>query len=205
MKICCHCKESKELLAFNKCKARKDGLHGQCRSCQKAVRRRWYLSNLEKEKEKSKAYSKTKEAKVQRIKYYSIHKDVMLLKNRKRRANDDARCKARLQRKSWLTQDTNRLACNLRVRIRKALIYGDKSSSMLNLLGCTLIELRVHLEQKFARGMTWDNYGQFGWHMDHIKCCASFDLTDPEQQKKCFHYTNLQPLWWKDNLSKGSS
>ena len=48
--------------------------------------------------------------------------------------------------------------------------------------------------------MTWDNYGE--WHIDHIKPCCGFDLTDFEQQKKCFHYTNLQPLWAKDNITK---
>jgi len=52
--------------------------------------------------------------------------------------------------------------------------------------------------------MSWDNYGYRGWHIDHIRPCASFDLTDPEQQRECFHYTNLQPLWWQDNLRKGT-
>lgn len=52
--------------------------------------------------------------------------------------------------------------------------------------------------------MTWANYGKSGWHIDHIKPCASFDLSDPDQQKACFHYSNLQPLWAFDNLSKGA-
>jgi hypothetical protein len=59
-----------------------------------------------------------------------------------------------------------------------------------------------HLESHFTEGMNWDNYGVYGWHMDHIIPCAAFDLTKPEDQSKCFHYTNLQPLWAKDNLSK---
>ena len=50
--------------------------------------------------------------------------------------------------------------------------------------------------------MTWENHGQYGWHVDHIKPCALFDLTKIEEQKKCFHYTNLQPLWWRDNIKK---
>ena len=49
-----------------------------------------------------------------------------------------------------------------------------------------------------------ENYGTFGWHIDHIRPCSSFDLTDLEQQKQCFHYTNLQPLWWFDNIKKSS-
>ena len=52
--------------------------------------------------------------------------------------------------------------------------------------------------------MSWNNHGKFGWHMDHIKPCASFDLTDPKQQEECFHYSNYQPLWWNENLSKGA-
>lgn len=70
------------------------------------------------------------------------------------------------------------------------------------LVGCAVPELLDHLSSKFAEGMTLDNYGD--WHIDHMRPCASFDLTDPEQQKECFHYTNLQPLWAKDNLSKGA-
>jgi hypothetical protein len=52
--------------------------------------------------------------------------------------------------------------------------------------------------------MTWDNYGQFGWHIDHIKPLSVFDLTDREQFLEACRYTNLQPMWWKENLSKGS-
>lgn len=60
--------------------------------------------------------------------------------------------------------------------------------------------LLSHIADQFVNGMTWENMGQ--WHIDHIRPCASFDLTDPEQQKECFHYTNLQPLWATDNLRK---
>jgi len=66
----------------------------------------------------------------------------------------------------------------------------------------TPLELMDYLEKMFTDGMTWDNYGQ--WHLDHIRPCASFDLSDVEQRKACFHFTNLQPLWAKDNLIKGT-
>lgn len=71
--------------------------------------------------------------------------------------------------------------------------------------GCTPPELRLHLESKFQPGMTWDNYGRYGWHIDHIKPIAIFDMTDPAQAKEALHYTNLQPLWAKDNYSKYKS
>ena len=72
-----------------------------------------------------------------------------------------------------------------------------------------LIILKQYLEKQFTKGMSWDNYGNPNgdhtscWHIDHIKPCASFDLTQEDQQKECFHYTNLQPLWAIDNLKKG--
>ena len=72
------------------------------------------------------------------------------------------------------------------------------------MIGCKVEELATHLEYKFKRGMNWDNHGQ-GWHIDHIIPCASFDLTDEKQMMQCFHYTNLQPLWAEDNLSKSDN
>jgi hypothetical protein len=70
-------------------------------------------------------------------------------------------------------------------------------------LGCTVAECRAHLESLFLSGMSWDNHGE--WHIDHIRPCASFDFNDQEQIKECMHYTNLQPLWAKDNLSKSDT
>ena len=72
----------------------------------------------------------------------------------------------------------------------------------MELVGCTRSELCKYLERQFKIGMTWDNYGE--WHVDHILPCASFDLTKRTQQKKCFHYTNLQPLLASDNMRKGA-
>ncbi len=74
----------------------------------------------------------------------------------------------------------------------------------MELIGCSSKELESYLETQFTEGMTWDNYGYYGWHIDHIKPCASFDLSDPEQQKLCFHYSNLQPLWAKENIKKSN-
>lgn len=92
----------------------------------------------------------------------------------------------------------------LRSRLQKAL--KSQSASKLDrsadLLGCSAIDLKLHIESQFTDGMTWENYGLHGWHVDHIKPCNKFNLTIDEEQKECFHYSNLQPLWAKDNLRK---
>lgn len=75
----------------------------------------------------------------------------------------------------------------------------------MEMLGCSVEDLKTKLEAQFQSGMSWDNYGRTGWHIDHIRPCASFDLSDPMQQAECFHYTNLQPLWALDNMKKGST
>ncbi len=93
--------------------------------------------------------------------------------------------------------------------IRRLVISGlkrqevKKSQKTLKLLGCTRNELHKYIESKFKEGMDWTNYGYKGWHLDHIIPISSFDLNDPREQAKCFHYTNLQPLWHYDNFAKG--
>jgi hypothetical protein len=93
-----------------------------------------------------------------------------------------------------------KMASLLRTRIRLALKGNPKISTTLKLLGCSLYFLKNHLEKKFKPGMNWSNHGK--WHIDHIRPCASFDLSKPSEQRKCFNYANLQPLWAKDNLQK---
>ena len=93
-----------------------------------------------------------------------------------------------------------RIACNLRNRVGMALKGKHKRGKTLELLGCDIDTLKQHLENKFTKGMSFENYG--AWHIDHIQRCISFDLSKEEEQKKCLHYTNLQPLWAEDNLRK---
>jgi hypothetical protein len=110
----------------------------------------------------------------------------------------------RYQRERCSRDPAYRTLLRLRCRLRSAVKAQStcKSASTMSLVGCSPAELRAHLESKFTGGMSWSNQGE--WHVDHIRPCASFDLTDPAQQKVCFHYTNLQPLWGIDNLRKGS-
>jgi hypothetical protein len=89
---------------------------------------------------------------------------------------------------------------NLRNRLYYTIKREYKDKTTKELLGCRLEKLKRHLEDQFEEGKTWDNYGE--WHIDHIKPCTSFDFTKEKDQKECFHYTNLQPLWAEDNLKK---
>jgi len=77
-----------------------------------------------------------------------------------------------------------------------------KNHHTKELCGCSWDVLMEHIESQFKEGMSWENHGE--WHIDHIRPCVSFNLCDPQELFKCFHYTNLQPLWKKDNLMKSS-
>jgi hypothetical protein len=98
-----------------------------------------------------------------------------------------------------------RILINMRTRICKVIKGKVKSDTTKNLLGCSLDEFLIHIEKQFKPGMTFENYGCHGWHIDHIIPCATFDLSRPYHQKICFHYTNLRPMWEKENISKGKT
>jgi hypothetical protein len=99
----------------------------------------------------------------------------------------------------------NKILKTLRRRLKKALDSNQKSGNFIENLGCSINELKIYLESKFQDNMSWDNYGLYGWHIDHIRPLASFDLSDKKQILEACHYTNLQPLWAKDNLSKSDN
>lgn len=95
-----------------------------------------------------------------------------------------------------------RLRIILRARLRAALKYNCKIGSAVRDLGCSIEDFKLYIESKFQEGMTWDNYSYEVWHIDHIKPLASFDLTIREEFLKACHYSNLQPMWAKENLTK---
>lgn len=93
-------------------------------------------------------------------------------------------------------------AMQRRLRSRLSMAFkAKKPGTTMALVGCTLPELCAHLEKNFLPGMSWENRSL--WHIDHIRPVSTFDLTDPEQALKCFHFSNLQPLWVQENLTKG--
>lgn len=148
------------------------------------------------------------------------------------KAREDVRVYLRSYRKLWMSNPANKKKARaakiksekkrrancpaarakhvLRGRMLDALRAkgAKKLQSSMELIGCSPAELKSHLESQFAPGMDWSNFGRKKgiqcWEIDHILPCASFDLTDPEQQKRCFHFTNLQPLWATENRKKSA-
>ena len=88
------------------------------------------------------------------------------------------------------------------VRVVKQVGLGKKPTNTFKWVGCSPEQLKAHIESLFLEGMTWDNYGKYGWHVDHLRPVSSFK---PEEWEQINHYTNLQPLWWQDNLSKSNN
>lgn len=126
-----------------------------------------------------------------------------LIKWRKENREKIQQTNTNYEKNRKLTDPEFKLVKTLRSRLGTAVRRqnSNKNNTTIELLGCSVSFLKGYLEAKFTEGMTWENHGE--WHIDHIKPCASFNLLDEEEQKKCFHYTNLQPLWAADNLSKG--
>ena len=174
---------------FHKCSTRsKYGIKSYCKKCgNKKALERYYKNrehNLLKQKE---WHYRNRGKRTKQLREYSYAN--------KNRRNE-------YLKKKRETDVQFKISKNIRDRMRAAMDGRSKSKNTIDLLGCSIEEVKIYLENQFTEGMTWNNYGKTGWHIDHILPCASFDLTDPEQQKKCFHYTNLQPLWAKDNYSK---
>jgi hypothetical protein len=152
-------------------------------------------------KEYDKIYCKIN--KERRKKYYELNKEKILKRAReyKKLHRKTLNLYQQIRRK---TNINSRLAHCLRKRIGDVLKGINKSIHTMKLLGCSIDFLKQHLEKQFTKGMTWNNYGRKGWVIDHIRPCASFNMSKLSEQKKCFHYINLQPLWAIDNLSKGA-
>jgi len=229
-KICSICKLEQSTENFNRGTS-KDGLYCYCKSChikyqlkhkdrickQRKLYRQYNKKKLQKQKQFY--YQKNKEKVLQKTKIYAQeHKEMQNRSKNKWLLNNPGKRKIvsqkysrnhkkerNEQRRIRRNKDIHyKILCNLRSRLNKSIRNHLKSSSTLNIIGCSIEQLKQHLESQFVKGMSWKNYGYRGWHIDHIRPCASFDLSKPEEQKKCFHYSNLQPLWAEENMRKSS-
>lgn len=192
MKTCSKCKLTKSLDSFYLHPGCKGGVNTMCKSCHGERTRRRQKENPEICAASSRRWRAThpeKSAEATR-RWYRANK------------NQAVAYQARRSKIRYASDPNFRLLKICRGRIRDALCGKSKSQKTIELVGCSIAYLNTWLELQFQPGMSWDNYGQ--WHIDHIRPCASFDLSDPANQRACFHYTNLQPLWATDNHRKGA-
>lgn len=185
-----------------------DRRHSWCRVCQKENNRRYYEKNREKIIAKEKAKYATKSEQIKSVRRARYRENPIKFRGQSNnwRMNNRQKHTAwqRKYDKNRLQNVSQRLKKNCRTRIWLALKGINKSQTSQALIGCTIEELRTHLEAQFTPEMSWENYGSF-WSVDHKRACATFDLLDPEQQHACFHYTNLQPLEKIENIRKSDT
>lgn len=178
-KICSNpnCKQEKILSEFGKNKHAKDGFTFYCKLCIKERGSLYYIDNAIKIRKKHKKYKNENKEKINKYHREKKRKDSQF-----------------------------KIICNLRTRLNgilKSKNINKTFQSHIKFLGCSAKQLKEYLENQFKENMSWNNHGLYGWHIDHIKPLSSFDLTIEEQVKQACHYTNLQPLWAEENLSKG--
>ena len=180
-KICSKCLIDKELCEFGK---NIYGINASCKECKKQYDKEYRIKNKERIDELRKIYTKKNRQKVteRQLRWSRANKDRInkRIKNRKE------------------TDPVYKLKLLFRSKLNK--ILKCKKDKTFDIIGCTANELKHHLESQFKEGMTWENHGMFGWHIDHIK--PLYFGEDDIQLKLLSHYTNLQPLWWNENLDK---
>jgi hypothetical protein len=202
-------------------------------TCRKCYKKKWYEKNREREAcvmseyyknnaDKLKTYAKEyyeenketilKDTQQYKRDFYHTHKEQdreyrrvnkEKIKLRKRKYWENHRDEINEKRRRYLDENLSAKIAS-RVRTRVWIAIKNKNLSLPEYLGCSIEELKSHLESLFTPGMSWENYGKYGWHIDHIVPISIFDLTNPEELRKACHYTNLQPLWWRDNIIKGA-
>jgi len=181
-----------------------------------ARNRAYFLADRPARLEKQRKYNRDKSLEInaklsaKRIANPEMYRERDRIRNEKRR---EKRRLYRQARKSIIaaqkrlrerTDPQFRLQCRLRNRLWDVMRGRQKAGSAVQNLGCSIAEFRCYLMALWKPGMSWENWGQYGWHLDHIRPLASFDLTDPQQFALAAHFSNYQPLWWRDNIRKGA-
>lgn len=218
-KVCCRCQLDKELNKFGKNKRSKDGFRYECNDCRILESKKYREHNPEKIKNiKKKSYNLNKELSLSKTKLWrKLNSDKFNDSRKQWKLKNKEKYDSYM--KTWRSENREsinyyskirrqsnpmyRLTENCRGRLREILFISNlkKKSKTFDIVGCSPEFLKKYLEGLFTEGMSWENYGYYGWHIDHIIPLSSAN-TEEEIYKLC-HYTNLQPLWCKDNLLKG--
>lgn len=176
VKTCSQCKVEKKLDGFHRSKIFSDGRTSKCKECKSGICKTYYVNNADHCKKGSTNY------------YY----------DNKSKRNAWERNKSMVDPLFKLKKRLRHRLCSAFHRLKTSKMSGSSVKD----LGCTVEYCKQYLESKFEPGMTWDNWTNNGWHIDHIVPLSSAD-TEEKLIELC-HYTNLQPLWAKDNISKGN-
>jgi len=180
---------------YNSIKAKECYERNKERYKEKGKERRKDPEHKKRTAEYRRNYLKDPKNKERMKEYYKVYNELT-----KDRRNELTRA---LYRK-YIKDPKHKIKRKLRNRLYSALKAknAEKQLSAIALVGCSIEDLKKHIESQWLPGMTWENHTINGWHIDHIMPCNTFDLRDLEQQKICFHYTNLRPLWGSDNVSR---
>lgn len=207
-KICVDCGIDKPHSDYHKTiKHGRRTVQSRCIPCMAIYKKNRYWSNHEVELAKMTRSRLKPENVEQRKDYYQKNKEDYAKRAKIYQADEEKRNRKR--ERHTIRKETDvvynlkrRLRQRLRAKLREIKNGTYKYQSSLILLGCDMAYFKQYIESKFTDGMCWEKLSEI--HIDHIEPLDNFDLTDFEQQKKACHYTNLQPLWWVDNLIKGN-
>ena len=213
MKECLKCKEIKTYDAYYKSIRHKDGYFNICKVCKqieydtKKKEKIKYQNNYNnKNKNRIKEYNKTYQKEYYSLNKEKIQKRIQEKKEKIQKYNKEYYYNNKVKYSDYSKQKYKqdpqfKLKQILRCRFYDLLNKKKKEKSIINLIDCSIKELKQYLEQQFKPEMTWENHG-IVWEIDHIKPCNSFNLINIEEQKQCFHYTNLQPLFKTTEIAK---
>lgn len=181
-KVCTLCGVNKDASCFRKRKLVSGiALSSNCKDCRKEIETEWSKNNIKRVREIKRKWKET-------------HKEKYKESERKR------------SKFKYKNDPNYRIRLLLRRRFKEILGHKKINLSAIKLLGCSIEYFKSYIESQFVEDMNWDNHGQFGWHIDHIKPLYSFDfVNNPESIKEAFHYTNMRPLWWKENIQRNKN
>jgi len=224
VKRCKTCSVEKDIGCFQRHGGMKDGYLNFCKLCcakkakknylikrddRLAYLKKWRTENKKSKSDSDKEYQRKNKEKLSAKKreYYQKNKEQLNIQAKKRRETDYARSLRNKRHRERFKEDIGyRLSHNMRCRFLKAIKNNQKTGSAIEALGCSIDELRAHLESGFQEGMSWNNYGikPSEWSIDHIVPLSKVDLGKREEFLKVSHYTNLRPLWHIENMRKGN-
>jgi hypothetical protein len=224
----CHIQYENTSEFFQKCAQKKDGLRPECKSCSKNRKKTKayfeYLENKKKERASvrieyfsSEEYkvmmTESKQKNIERKRKWALkNKDILREREAERRKLGKVKPVSKEKRKEYKKRQYKKIKSDpylkmislARGRMRCFVKKEAKKFKIKDMLIFNSDEFKQNIESKFKDGMTWDNYGRKGWHIDHIKPISKFNLNDIEECRHCWSLDNLQPLWWHENLSKSN-